>query len=523
MTRCETVETTQETPIAAPIPTDAELLFAYFQQGNQEAFRDIVRRHAPMVSSVCRQIVRSEPDVQDACQATFIVLARRGMTLRRSSSLAGWLHRVAYRIACQQFQANRREDSEVSVDATAPASEVLATISRQEEASVLHEELAKLPRRYREPIILHYFESLPREETAERLDTTDAAVKARLAKGRRLLRSRLMQRGVGLAVGLEIAMRQCRAFAGHNEFYGNDFAERLPTPASERVGAMVIQEIRRMRATVVRRVAASVAVIACLVIGQGVAGRGAGAASDQQAAAVVRVSPADDDGQQDSKTAVQIAAAEDRPEEAAPDFEPRPLPTIRAGDVLGISVPGSPSDQPIHGTYEVEPSGTVALGASYGRVVVGGLDALQAERAIAKRLASLIGNPEVSVTYGSLPGDAPPRARDSNVLPRGPLQMGETLRVRVISQARVFEETTPIDANGDIVVPVIYERLPAASLSVQELEGKIRGVVEEKQILLAPVRVLVTRVSGQDDAAWQQQIHSRLDRIEQLLRARRDQ
>jgi hypothetical protein len=262
----------------------------------------------------------------------------------------------------QHLKTNRREHSEVPGDVPAPTCEVLATISRKEEASILHEELAKLPRQYRDPIILHYFEALPRDETAEQLDTTEAAVKARLAKGRRLLRSRLMQRGIGLAVGLEIAMREGRAFAAQSESYMHNLAEGVPLTASERVTSIVTQEIRRMQRALVRRVAASLAVIACLVIGWGVAGRGIGAAADQPSAAVIQVSSTEDDGQQELATSiVQIAEADDRREVAKTGFEPRPLPIIRAGDVLGISVPGTPVEQPIHGTYEVEPSGTVAL------------------------------------------------------------------------------------------------------------------------------------------------------------------
>jgi hypothetical protein len=88
------------------------------------------------------------------------------------------------------------------------------------------------------------------------------------------------------------------------------------------------------------------------------------------------------------------------------EFTPKPLPKIKAGDVLGISVPGSPVDQPIHGLFRVEASGNVALGASYGRVFIGGMDAEEAEREIASSLRKVIAEPRVSVTYDTLPGAA---------------------------------------------------------------------------------------------------------------------
>ena len=74
--------------------------------------------------------------------------------------------------------------------------------------------------------------------------------------------------------------------------------------------------------------------------------------------------------------------------------------TIKPGDRLFVYVQGTIMDQPIHGVYQVEPTGTVALGPAYGRVKVEGLTMGGAQMAIEKKLAEILAKTEVEVTFG---------------------------------------------------------------------------------------------------------------------------
>src|SRR5579862_1228138 len=71
--------------------TDADLLERVRAQGDPDAFAAIVRRHGSCVLTACRKVLSSEADVEDAFQATFVVLWRAPGAIRQCSSLRSWL------------------------------------------------------------------------------------------------------------------------------------------------------------------------------------------------------------------------------------------------------------------------------------------------------------------------------------------------------------------------------------------------------------------------------------------------
>jgi RNA polymerase sigma factor (sigma-70 family) len=173
---------------------DAQLLARYADFKDEAAFEALVTRHGPMVLTICRAVLRNEHDVEDAFQATFLVLARKAASIRGGDALAGWLHRVAHRASVQaSVEARRRrlKEAEASARLITPRVE-----PDPELAAILHEEIDHLPERQRLPVVLCDLEGLTADQAARHLRWTEPSVRHRLADGRKRLRARLNRRGL---------------------------------------------------------------------------------------------------------------------------------------------------------------------------------------------------------------------------------------------------------------------------------------------------------------------------------------
>jgi RNA polymerase sigma factor (sigma-70 family) len=184
--------------------SDAELLRRFLEQGDETAFHGLVRRHGPMVLDVCHSVLRNAADAEDAFQATFMVLVSQGSCVRKAASVASWLHGVAYRTACnarRRSAIRRRGESRVAApEATQPDD-----LTWREVRAVVHEELGCLAERYQSALVLCYLQGKTHAEAAAELRLPLGTLKGRLERGRAMLRSRLVRRGLGATAGVVAA------------------------------------------------------------------------------------------------------------------------------------------------------------------------------------------------------------------------------------------------------------------------------------------------------------------------------
>jgi RNA polymerase sigma factor (sigma-70 family) len=178
--------------------TDGMLLETFVRRKDEAAFAELVRRHGPMVMGVCRRILGNEPDADDAFQATFLVLVRRAHVVRPRGLVGNWLYGVACRTAreARRAAAKRRLKEAKAMPRPEPAEQVW-----EELRPLLDQELARLPDRYRAPVVLCDLEGKTRKEAALQLGWPEGTLHSRLSRGRAMLARRLTRRGLGLSAG----------------------------------------------------------------------------------------------------------------------------------------------------------------------------------------------------------------------------------------------------------------------------------------------------------------------------------
>src|SRR5262249_46365024 len=163
----------------------------------------LLARHGPMVLRVCRAVLGDRHEVEDAFQATFLVLAVRARSIRRRGSVASWLHGVALRVAASERSraARRRRHERDRAAMTSPAIDGTENdpVSDREQSLAIHEEIARLPEKHRVAVVLCYLEGLTHEMAAQQLGWPAGTVRSRLAWARDRLRTRLARRGMALA------------------------------------------------------------------------------------------------------------------------------------------------------------------------------------------------------------------------------------------------------------------------------------------------------------------------------------
>ena len=192
-------------PDAGP-RTDRELLQRFAGQHDQAAFTTLVERHGPMVLHLCRRLLHNWHDAEDVCQAVFLVLASKAASRRWQDSVANWLYQVAYHLALKARAAAARRRAHERRASVPPYAEAKDDILARELQSALDEELARLPPRYRAPLVLCYLEGATRDEAARRLGWPLGTLKSRVERGRELLHRRLAARGLTLSAALSTGL-----------------------------------------------------------------------------------------------------------------------------------------------------------------------------------------------------------------------------------------------------------------------------------------------------------------------------
>jgi RNA polymerase sigma factor (sigma-70 family) len=198
--------------------SDGDLLQRYVRHRDETAFELLLWRHAAMVLRVCQGVLRDGHASEDAFQATFLILARKAGSIGRGESLAAWLYQVAYRVAVRaRLHAAERRALEASQHerrrSSAHAGPSEAATER-DLVPLVHEELNRLAAKYRTPIVLCYLEGKTHAEAADQLGWAKGTVSGRLARGREMLRKRLVRRGIVFPVSvLAVALAASKASA----------------------------------------------------------------------------------------------------------------------------------------------------------------------------------------------------------------------------------------------------------------------------------------------------------------------
>jgi RNA polymerase sigma factor (sigma-70 family) len=181
--------------------TDGELLERFVRCRDEGAVAALVRRHGPMVWGVCRRILHSHHDAEDAFQATFLVLVRKASSVVPREMVANWLYGVAHRTALNARTSEARRGALERQEEPVPEPAADGPQPDNDLRHALDRELSRLPDKYRAAIVLCDLEGKTRKDAARQLGVPEGTLSGRLTRGRALLARRLARGGFTLSAG----------------------------------------------------------------------------------------------------------------------------------------------------------------------------------------------------------------------------------------------------------------------------------------------------------------------------------
>ncbi len=249
----------------------------------EAAFAALVRRHGPLVLGVCTDLLGDRHHAEDAFQAVFLVLAQKARSIRDADVLGNWLYGVAVR-TCRHAKvkiALRRKNEEAASMLNATSGDAVLSAEQTflacEQAEALHDEIERLPRAFRLPIILCYLEGLTIHEAARRLRCSHGTVRSRIARAREKLRRGLTRRGVALpATALAVGLTPRSASASISSYLCETTTRAaIRFAAGESVAplttALAQEVLRSMLASKLRFAALTLLAVGALAAGAGYA------------------------------------------------------------------------------------------------------------------------------------------------------------------------------------------------------------------------------------------------------------
>jgi RNA polymerase sigma-70 factor (ECF subfamily) len=172
---------------------DDQRLLSDLRAGRREACAELVRAHYQTVYRFLVHLTRDVHQAEDLTQETFTAAWEKIATFQGRSTLATWLHRIAYTKYIDAQRAERRAAGmreRLTMPKASPA-DPLDTVTADDEAERLYRALDGLDPPERTLLVLHYLQGLSYREMAAVLDEPTGTVKWRTGEALHRLRALL--------------------------------------------------------------------------------------------------------------------------------------------------------------------------------------------------------------------------------------------------------------------------------------------------------------------------------------------
>ena len=179
-------------------PADDQRDVAQVLAGDPSAFDGIVRRWQSPLINLAYRFCRDRSRAEDMAQEAFLRAFRNLASWRQESAFSTWLFSLATNLYCSEIRRIPPitlpfEEVPEPHDPRTLNAGAQQQLEHHQESAALHKAINTLPPKYREVLLLYYFQEMDVPATAASLSLPEGTVKARLFRARDLLRAKLQQ------------------------------------------------------------------------------------------------------------------------------------------------------------------------------------------------------------------------------------------------------------------------------------------------------------------------------------------
>lgn len=189
----------------APLDPPDDVLVGRAQQGDQEAYSELVRRHQRKIYALVYHMTSSKEDAEDLTQDVFVKAYGSLGGFKRDAGFYTWVYRIAVNRTINFLKQRKRrtavslDDVDEAVERDPDYVELVARESPVREASLgelqkkLNDALQTLSEKHRSVVVLHDIQGVPHEEIARMLRVSTGTIRSRLFYARQMLQNELKE------------------------------------------------------------------------------------------------------------------------------------------------------------------------------------------------------------------------------------------------------------------------------------------------------------------------------------------
>ena len=195
-------KTLSTSSIATSLPTDEKELVERFQNGEQEAFNELVIRYQGKIYNLVYKYVSNSETAKDLSQEIFIKAYRALPHFKRQSAFYSWLYRIAVNLCIDFIRQQKRGQTLSFEDLPTGGNDEVAfndvsplppdQIETKELGQIIGQAVQQLPPKQQHVFNLRYHDGLQLKEIAAQLDRSEGTIKAHLHHAHKRLQTLLV-------------------------------------------------------------------------------------------------------------------------------------------------------------------------------------------------------------------------------------------------------------------------------------------------------------------------------------------